>query len=856
MRKMQFPLKREFFQHIITPGILTLSLLFFMVPSLDAASYFWKGKDNTDWNTLNNWELGSGATPGALPGGGDVVTIDGTGGVNSVPVLANDVTVGTLTITESVSTSSGLNLGGFTLTASSINLGTSGSPIPNSLISNGKFDVSGNVNIAGPTLTDVPTIEGGNFPTLRDATFTTDISFLKTGGGNMGTPGDGNTYQGNFSFNNSGTGNVRFGRNAANTYLGTIVTLTNGATGGNLTFGENFVANISMGSLSIVNISSNDFSIGASGGGATVSGTIGLFATAGDIIFRNATEGGSGFILVTAASFEADNCVFNGGTSVTTSGSIASLDGSSFNGSTNSFTAGTTIGSVSGSTFGTLGGGGTTTFSNGVTSNTPWAGGNAFNTDVSFIRTGASGSNWRLDASSANTFGSAGNPVNVVINNGAGSGDLSFAQQGVTFFGDLTVTGNADNAGGAVTLAGTSGAQTITGSNDGWTFPSLIVSNTSGASINFSISITSALNLSGILGVPTSKTITLGGSATFSGGSSGYISGGALQKLGNTATNSSPSFTFHVGADGFYAPFAYSTSNSGGNPEVTVRYSRPGPGPSSPPMPLELVSQTEQWLLTVANTTISNTVVTLPYGVQSGLIGDESDLRVAFSDDGGGSWNNLGGAAGGGTISGSAQSYATGGTYIVTLASIDAAVTPLPVELMYFKAEAQDAQVRLSWATATEVNNDYFQVERSADGMKFEAIGNSIKGGGTTTEPLQYEYIDRAPLPGFSYYRLKQVDFNGQTDYSDVVVLRMEGVANNEAIIFPNPVNDQFQVLWGGEKAIDRIRLLDAKGQELAVDAIIDNKQAKVEIQTLPPGVYFLELLSGQERKIERIVIQ
>jgi hypothetical protein len=854
MRKIQFTLQKTFGKEQLFRRAFLLAFLFFVASGLNAATYEWKGFTDTDWNTLNNWRLGSGAVPTSLPGSGDDVIIDGTGGVNAIPVLSGDVTVNSLTINDAVSAGGGLDLGGpWTLSAGTLTISAGN-------ISNGNLDVSGNVRISGGTFTNIVKIDGGNFPTLTNAIFTTDVTLEKTGGSNMGNPGDNMTYQGNFTFDKTGSGNVRFGRTAANTYQGNV-TLINAGGGGNMTFGENFTASVS-GNLTATSGNGGNFEIGTAGGGATIGGAFAMLSNSGNLLLRSVTETTPGFVTFGGVDFEADFCIFRGPVNVQASNDILSLNSSQFLNASNVFTAnadnsgGGDIGSVSNSVFGPSTGGGSTTFSNGLSSSNPWNGGNTFNSDVSFIRTGSTNGNWRLDVGNANTFGSASNPVDVTIDNGTGTGIFTFAEQGATIYGDLTVTGTPRSAGGVVTMAGTTGAQTITGSNDGWEFPTLTVTNSMGVSIDFTFNVTSALNLSGVLELPTDKVAILGSSATLSGSASGYVSRGALQKLGNTATNSGTPFTFHVGTDGFYAPFEYTTDNSGGNPEVTVQYTRPGPGPSTPPFPLELVSQTEQWLLTVDDTQIGNTVITLPYGVQSGAIGDETDLRVAFSADGGSSWTNLAGTASGGEIDGNAQTFSAGSSYIVTLASINAAQTPLPVELVYFEAEVEQTAVQLRWATASEVNNDYFQVERSANGIQFDPIGAPIDGAGTTTEPLNYEYTDRNPLSGISYYRLKQVDFGGQTTYSKVVPIRVGGVASNELLIYPNPVQGQLQVIWGGQQDIERIRLLDAKGQELSVDAVIDNKQAKVELQALTPGVYFLELLSGKERKIERIVIQ
>jgi hypothetical protein len=860
MRKIQFSPRKTFDVEQLLRGMLVLVFLAFCVPTLNAANLVWNGSTDNQWNNLANWELGNGTPATSLPGAGDNVTIDGRGAF-PIPQLVNIVSFNSLTLNEAMSTNGGLDLNGNQISVTSLSV-TSTKVDPNFTMNNGTIVSTGNVSISGGFFQDISSISGGNFPTLENATFSASVVLTKTGGGNMGNPGDNMTYQGDFTFSRdftSGSGNVRFGRSAANTYQGNV-TLINSGTGGNMTFGENFVASVS-GNLTATTINGSNFEIGTAGGGATIGGAFGMLSFNGQVLLSSVTETSTGFVTFSGSNFRANNCIFRGPVSVQATNDILSLNNSQFLNASNSFIAnsdnsgGGDIGSVSNSTFGPGTGGGSTTFSNGLSSSNPWNGGNTFNSDVSFIRTGATGANWRLDASMENFFGSDINPINVIIDNGTGTGEFSFAQQGATFYGNLTLTGTAKSAGGEVIMDGMAGAQTITGSNDGWTFPTLTVANAMGVSIDFSFNISSALSLSGVLELPTDKVAILGGSATLSGSASGYVSGGALQKLGNTATNSGTPFTFHVGADGFYAPFEYTTNNSGGSPEVTVQYSRPGPGPSSPPAPLELVSQTEQWLLTVDDTGLGNTVVTLPYGVQSGAIGDENDLRVAFSSDGGSSWTNLAGTASGGEIDGNAVAFSAGSTYVITLASINAVQTPLPVELIYFEAEVEEIAVQLRWATASEINNDYFQVERSSNGSDFQPVGAKIEGAGTTTEPLTYEFMDTAPLSGISYYRLKQVDFDGRYSHSDVKAVQVGKAAKGEMQLFPNPTRDLLQIRWEGDQPIDKLRLLDARGQLLSIDALINDKQAELNLNGLPAGMYFLELLSGKERKVEQLII-
>ncbi|MFW5725715.1 MAG: hypothetical protein ACOCX0_04640, partial [Bacteroidota bacterium] len=98
---------------------------------------------------------------------------------------------------------------------------------------------------------------------------------------------------------------------------------------------------------------------------------------------------------------------------------------------------------------------------------------------------------------------------------------------------------------------------------------------------------------------------------------------------------------------------------------------------------------------------------------------------------------------------------------------------PLPVEWYSFDASLAGDEVLLTWQTATETNNDYFTVLRSADGIDFESLG-IIAGAGNSNELLSYSFTDNAPRAGINYYQIRQTDFDGQTDYSQLLAVNAD----------------------------------------------------------------------------------
>ncbi len=112
----------------------------------------------------------------------------------------------------------------------------------------------------------------------------------------------------------------------------------------------------------------------------------------------------------------------------------------------------------------------------------------------------------------------------------------------------------------------------------------------------------------------------------------------------------------------------------------------------------------------------------------------------------------------------------------------------LPIELLSFNATFDNNHVVLDWSTASEINNDYFTIERSTDGVNFEIL-NIVNGAGNSNDILNYETIDNNPLEGTSYYRLKQTDYDGKFEYSSLVSVKNQKKAISQDMnVYPNPV--------------------------------------------------------------------
>jgi len=184
----------------------------------------------------------------------------------------------------------------------------------------------------------------------------------------------------------------------------------------------------------------------------------------------------------------------------------------------------------------------------------------------------------------------------------------------------------------------------------------------------------------------------------------------------------------------------------------------------------------------------------------------------------------------------------------------------LPVELTSFNAEALDQKVILKWTTATELNNNGFEIQRRVAESDFATVG-FVKGEGTTTNQKEYSYIDKDLIDGKYFYRLKQVDYNGSYEYSDVIEVDVRSL--NEYALeqnFPNPFNPTTTIGYVlREKSNAKLILLNAIGEEVVV--LVNEEQDKgfhkidFNASTLASGVYFYRLQAGSFVETKKMVL-
>ncbi len=182
----------------------------------------------------------------------------------------------------------------------------------------------------------------------------------------------------------------------------------------------------------------------------------------------------------------------------------------------------------------------------------------------------------------------------------------------------------------------------------------------------------------------------------------------------------------------------------------------------------------------------------------------------------------------------------------------------LPVELSSFTAVPKDKSVVLNWSTASELNNEGFDVEHSTDGTNFKTAG-FVRGNGTTAQANDYDFIHRTPADGTNYYRLKQMDFDGGIEYSEIKKVEIE-VRGFSTSLFPNPARGFFNVNIVADAGRDyTVNIYNAIGQrvkEIALDGTDGSLIENINTADFAKGLYFVEITDGTATQTRKLIIE
>ena len=172
----------------------------------------------------------------------------------------------------------------------------------------------------------------------------------------------------------------------------------------------------------------------------------------------------------------------------------------------------------------------------------------------------------------------------------------------------------------------------------------------------------------------------------------------------------------------------------------------------------------------------------------------------------------------------------------------------LPIELLNFSGKPIGATNLLEWVTSTEINNNFFTIERAKDAIHFNPIG-TIDGAGNSNIQLHYNFVDDSPTSGINYYRLKQTDFNGDYTHSSIIAI------NNELTDFSIFVNNNLlYIKLSTTDFIGKLVIYDINGRKIIESTI--NSNLKIDLSSYKKGIYIYRLISGNNSFSNKIILR
>ncbi|MGQ0827453.1 MAG: T9SS type A sorting domain-containing protein [Bacteroidota bacterium] len=490
-----------------------------------------------------------------------------------------------------------------------------------------------------------------------------------------------------------------------------------------------------------------------------------------------------------------------------------------------------------------------------------------------------------------------------VIFNQLNTGSLAPAYNATsTFAGNISTVGTstaitfASAANGRVTIDGSSN-QTINGAP---AQSPVIKRLTMATSANATFTLNVPLNISsgGDLTMTTGKIITTTTNiltlddettTTTVGNSSSYVDGPMQYEMTtNSATRSI--LNFPVGKSADWRPVSLQVANNV-NTSYTYRAEAFNQDAESlnwtKPSTIDTVSWVRYWdvdryltstMVSTPSTNLRTTVgtnepiITLYFG-SNDYVKDGANLTICKNTSAAlTTWIDIGGTgapaySGGTNLTGSVTSTSSPTAFNsfsrFTIASRTTGWNPLPVKLLSFTATPHNSSVELNWTTVTEINNDFFTVERSSDGADFENIG-IVDGAGNNTSVLDYSLTDDNPYKGSSYYRLKQTDFDGKYTYSDIVAVKFDNTNNFIFNVYPNPANAGNNLNLSIEGNVGEeilVVVCDMVGKEsfskiMVIQTEGKNVYAIDESKKLSPGIYIIIATSNQNVYSKKLIIK
>lgn len=428
----------------------------------------------------------------------------------------------------------------------------------------------------------------------------------------------------------------------------------------------------------------------------------------------------------------------------------------------------------------------------------------------------------------------------------------------------LQNSGSWTAASGSIDLFAAAGAVTISGSaapaffnlqfQNGGT---VSLTNTAGATVAGQLLFGTSTTVSTVRSSHSNTALRFADNATYTGGTTdaqhvnGYVS-----KTGNDA------FTFPVGSGNDARTLAISAPATATD-QYSVAWIAGNPGTNGDPSnanalhpttsvtaPIASVSTQGQWdWIPVSGTGTGLTItVSLPAGVN---MATATSLRLVGWN--GTSWVDLSGSA---NATGNTEGSTLSGTMIAGISAIGIGSTSivLPVTFGSFTATKQGCEALLDWTTLTELNNDLFEIERSSDGRSFSLIGKVAATGNSSTVQ-HYSYNDKAPASGMNYYRIVQVDVDGQRSNTTIRSLQFD-CAGGMVKVYPIPSRGTLQVNLPAGYEQAKITVTTIDGRQIRANIPEQGLLRSIQLPSLAAGTYLLRVAHNNGMETFKILYQ
>jgi G8 domain/Secretion system C-terminal sorting domain len=395
--------------------------------------------------------------------------------------------------------------------------------------------------------------------------------------------------------------------------------------------------------------------------------------------------------------------------------------------------------------------------------------------------------------------------------------------------------------------------------------------NAGGVTLNKPVTVTTEADLSGVL-TTGAYSLTMGAGANLNSTETDFVKGTLVMTVTGTGST-----YFDVGSNSTRArplnlTLSALTFNSGSTGIITVKATEPNPPPSSNSSGASRISTVSYWTITPGPTIASFTANVSLYWTTAGDGVTNLGTMTVVKGTAGGAWtlaNNAGGTSGS-TTSGNVQGNGFTSFGDFALGSTAGGNNPLPVELTSFTASVSKLTTIIAWKTATEVNNDGFDVERkplpnhplTGEGIQGWGRVGFVEGNGTSSAPHNYSYTDNVGTAGTFSYRLKQIDHDGAFTYSQEAQVTIEApkvfaLSQN----YPDPFNPsttiQFTVPSDGRATLT---VYNALGQEVATlfDGVAkagEYHQTTFNAARLASGIYFSRLEFDGKMQMKKMLL-